>query len=268
MQLIKSSLLISVLPALVLLCSACKNSDDKGSITFSIEGSLLNADNKTLYIEEMTPDNGAQFVDSIFCDKNGHFKYSGSMNYQTFFILHNTEYDYIVLLPDNGETIKISGNCDKLDESYYVDNSQGSLLLWQIQNYINDANIAISNIAQLDKKNRATLSDTQYEQAHKVTDSLFIAEHSTAYLMFYNFIQDNAGSLATLYAVDAPFNHTGRIFYAQPDFEVFELVLDGLENSMPTNPHTQFFKTRVEKIRSARILEQQQQQADQRIIVE
>ena len=235
---------------------------------FDIEGTLTNAANKTLYIEEMTPDNGAQFVDSIFCDRNGHFTYKGHMDYATFFNLHTAEYDYIVLLPCDGEHIVVNGDASSFSESYRIEGSEGSQQMWQIQSYINDANMTIADLAKQEQYNRTNLSNDEYEQAHKKTDSIFVAEHQLVYMMFYNFIEDNMGSLSTLYAIDAPFNHTGRVFYAESDFPVFEQVLEGLTETIPDNPHTQFFRTRVERARSARMLSQQQQQPGQEIIIE
>lgn len=245
-------------------CGGKKN----GPMEFSIEGTLDNAEGKMLYLEEVTPDNGAQFVDSIACDKNGHFKYKGTMSYQTFFNLHNNQYDYVVLLPSGGEKIELTGNCNDLASSYIVNGSTESRLMWQIQSYINQANLAIADIAQQDKENRANLSEKEYQAAHEITDSIFIVERNTIYMMFLNFIDENSGSLSTLYAIDAPFNHSLRVFYPEPDFEVFQMVLDGLENSLPNNPHTQFYKTRVERFRSARAIAQQQQQPGQEIIIE
>lgn len=246
-----------LLTTLAIIATACHSSKKTGELSFSIEGTLDNAAGKTLYIEEMTPDNGPQFIDSIECDKKGHFKFKGSTPYQTFFNLHASEYDYIVLLPEDGDDIEISGDCQNLTETYMVKNSKESQLMWQIQSYINVANNAIADIAAQDRENRDQLSGKDYEKAHKVTDSIFIAEHNTVYLMFYNFIEDNAGSLSTLYAIDAPFNHTGRVFYPEPDFEVFEQVLAGLEEKNPDNPHTQYYRTRIERARSARLLSQQ-----------
>ncbi|MBP5190842.1 MAG: DUF4369 domain-containing protein [Bacteroidales bacterium] len=264
----KSKALIAILAITVLTLAGCKGGKGDGLMTFSIDGKLANAAGKTLYIEEMTPDNGAQFVDSIVCDDNGHFAYKGTMAYQTFFNLHTSDYDYIVLLPNDGEKINVSGDANDLGSSYMVDGSPESRLMWQIQNYINDANHTIADLAQQDKQNRATLSEAEYEKAHAVTDSVFIAEHNLLSVMFLNFIDENLGSLSTLYAVDAPFNRSGRIFYAESDFEVFETVLDGLEQSIPNNPHTQYYRTRVERARSARAIAQQQQQPGQEFIVE
>ena len=259
---------IITLSIAVVLLAGCKDKSVNGTMSFEIKGTFENAAGKTLYIEEMTPDNGAQFLDSITCDKNGNFSYKATMNYQTFYNLHGSEYDYIVLLPNDGEKITLSGDCTNLGTTYRVNGSPESQLMWQIQSYINDANRTIADIAQQDKHNRETLSEADYEAAHNVTDSIFIAERNTLYMMFYNFIEDNRGSLSTLYAVDAPFNHTGRVFYAESNFEVFEAVLEGLAEKNPDNPHTQYYRTRVERARSARMLTQQQQQPGQDFIVE
>ena len=264
----KITKLTTVLAIAIMLLGGCKGKSDNGPMDFSIEGTFTNAAGKMLYIEEMTPDNGAHFVDSIPCDKDGRFSYKGTMDYQTFFNLHSSEYDYIVLLPNDGEKIVLNGDATDLGTTYRVDGSPESRLMWQIQSYINDANRTIADLAQQDKHNRETLSEAEYERAHSVTDSIFIAEHNLVSVMFLNFIEDNSGSLSTLYAVDAPFNHTGRVFYAESDFEVFETVLEGLLQRNPDNPHTQYYQTRVERARSARIIAQQQQQAGQEFIVE
>ena len=149
------------------------------------------------------------------------------------------------------------GNADELSKSYRVECSPESQLLWQIMNYINQANVVIGDLAQREKYNKENLSKAEYEVAHAQTDSIFTVERVTINLMLTNFIEDNAGSLATLYAIDAPFNRSMRVFYEQSDFEMFETVLDGLEAQCPDNPHTQFYRNRVERVCAARMLEQQ-----------
>ena len=266
----KKALYLTTILLFAIGFSSCSGNKEnkKGEMTFVVEGTFENAAGKMLYIEEMTADNGAQFCDSIPCDSKGHFKYEGHMTYQTFFNLHSNEYDYIVLLPNDGEKIELSGKYGQLAITYLVNGSPESRLMWQIVSYINEANDVIANIAQQDKQNKSTLSKDEYEDAKKVTDSIFINEHNVIKQMYLNFITDNSGSLSTLYAIDAPFNQKWRIFYAQSDFEVFEQVLEGLNERCPDNPHTQYFRTRVERMRSERALAQQQQQQGQEIIIE
>ncbi len=252
---------------LLTLCAACHNEKSNGTATFTIEGTFENAANKTLYIEEMTPDNGANFIDSIRCDAKGHFEYKGSMPYQTFFNIHVSPVDYVVLLPRDKEHIVLHGDATRLGSTYRVEGSPESQRMWEIQNHINESNLVIADIAHQDQQNKATMDKQQYEEAHKTTDSIFVANRQLVYVTLYHFIEDNRGSLSTLYAIDAPYNHQMRVFYAESDYEVFEAALEGLLDSVPNNPHTQYFKTRVERIRSARAMAQQQQQPGQEIII-
>lgn len=266
----KKALYITTIILFAIGFSSCGGNKEKkkGEMSFVIEGTFEDAAGKMLYIEEMTADNGAQFCDSIPCDSKGHFKYEGHMTYQTFYNLHCSEYDYIVLLPNDGEKVELSGKFGQLGVTYLVNGSPESRLMWQIQSYINEANDVIAGIAQQDKHNKSTLSEAEYQRAHEVTDSIFISERNLIHQMFLNFITDNSGSLSTLYALDAPFDHKYRVFYAESDFEVFEQVLEGLNEKIPDNPHTQYFRTRVERARSERALAQQQQQPGQEIIIE
>ena len=242
------SICLISLTALILL--SCHGGKNNGTMSFSLEGQLENASGKTIYIEEMTPDNGPQFIDSILCDANGHFKFEGTMHYQTFFNLHGSLYDYVVLLPSDGDKIELTGDANDLGNTYIIKGSPESQLMWQIQNYINQANLAIQELAQQDNNNRSSLSKSDYEKAHAATDSLFLAEWRTTHQMMLNFIDDNPGSLSTLYAIDAPFNHTMRLFYQESDFDIFEQVLQGLDEKCPDNPHTQYYRTRVERARA------------------
>ena len=252
--------LICVICAICVTIISCNGKKGDGLQSFTIEGTLTNATDKMLYIEEMTPDNGPQFIDSILCDAEGHFIYEGTMNYQTFYNLHSSQYDYIVLLPADGDVIELSGDANNLGNTYMVNGASESQLLWQIQNYINQSNITIQELAQRDSQNRNTLSEADYKKAHAVTDSLFLAERQTTYRMLLNFIDNNSGSLSTLYAIDAPFNHNMRVFYQENDFDIFEQVLQGLDEKCPNNPHTQYYRTRVERARA--------QAATQEIVIE
>ena len=243
-----------IVPALFTVAIAACGGKNNSESAFTVEGVLAGGENKTLYIEEMTPDNGPQFIDSIKCDKKGHFSFSTAMPYQTFYNLHATQYDFVVLLPSAGETIKINGRYDALGESYTTSGSEGSQQMWTIQQHINESKEFIASLAQAEKANKENLNEQEYARAHAITDSLFIEEYQVVFNLLHTFITDNQGSLATLYAIDAPFNSRNRVFDANEHFSIFEEVLDGLVLSQPDNPHTQYFKMRVERERSRREL--------------
>ena len=88
---------LSSILILTLLLASCGNKNE-----IVIEGTLENGANKTIYIEEMSPESRI-FLDSVRLDSKGHFKYRYAMPYKTFVNVHVSDADYIVLLPDMGE---------------------------------------------------------------------------------------------------------------------------------------------------------------------
>ncbi|MCR5821313.1 MAG: DUF4369 domain-containing protein [Bacteroidales bacterium] len=226
--------------------SAC----DKNS--FTISGTLENGADKTIYLEELTPE-GTLFIDSIKLDNQGHFKYSYKMPYQSLYNLHTTADNYIILLPDYGEKIDITGDYRNLSMTYNVTGSPQSILLWQLQDYTNDGSRLIIELVdttnyykQLQADGLATEAQVKAKKAE--TDSIYRLAFTAQQDYVCRFIEENPGSLATLIALYKPFNNRPLIA-PESNFDYYEFVLDGLQERQPDNPHTIHFKNTVERMR-------------------
>ena len=248
---------------LVMFFAGCKKENK-----FTIEGTIDNGAGKVMYIEELTPD-GPHFLDSIKLDKRGNFTYKGKYDYQTFYNLHTSAVDYVVLLPYKGEKIKVSGVFDSLSLSYKVDGSKESATLWQLQDYSNYGAYKLRDIVASDRANRErfgiqtveekgmmkVIGDTvAYRKAKQETDSLYREAYDEQVMYITQFLQDNSGSLATLIALYKPFNGNHPIIDVDryPElFTYYEQVLQGLEENEATadNPHTIAFKNVMERVR-------------------
>lgn len=228
----------------VLFCVACGHKE-----RFTLEGTLANGAGRTLYIEELTPD-GPVFLDSIRLDGEGHFEYHHKLPYETFYNLHSSPVDYVVLLPKQGEHITVTGDSKSLQWSYQVSGSEGSTLLWQLQDYSNYGIDVLTELVQKDQENRNKYGadSKEYKKAKEETDSVYreAAQEQVDYVA--HFIQEHQGSLATLIALYKQFNQHD-IIAPEVNFDYYELVLEGLEESHPDNPHTILFKNRVENLR-------------------
>ena len=230
-----------------LLLSACHKN------TFVIEGTLDNGANKTIYIEEITPNEGPLFIDSVKLDGKGHFTFRYKPPYESFYNIHVTNEDYVVLLPKGGEKVKLTGDYTMLESTYQVEGSPESTLLWQLQDYSNQGTETLKDIVATDTKNRQLLangdmSQEEYDHEHDITDSIYAATYAEQQQYVVHFIEDNLGSLSTLIALYKPFNNHPLIDPSN-SFEFYEAVLEGLQENMPDNPHTLHFKNSVERIR-------------------
>ena len=134
--------------AVALLLSACHK-----KAAFTVEGTIADANGNAMYIEELTPD-GPVFLDSIKPDAEGHFKWSHELPYPTFYNLHCTATDYIVLLPLEKERIVIEGTFKNLQRTYKTSGSHETELLWQLQDYTNHGIDELIEILKIDNANR------------------------------------------------------------------------------------------------------------------
>jgi len=233
--------------AAILALASCGNKND-----IIIQGTLANGAGKVIYIEEMTPESRL-FIDSVKLDNKGRFKFRYTMPYKTFYNVHVTDADYIVLLPDPGETITIDGSYDSLSNTYHLKGGPESQLLWQLQDYSNHGNQSLREIVATDQQNQQMLAQgqmtqAQYDEARTATDSLYLAAFADQQQYIVHFIQDNLGSLTTLIALYKPFNNRPLV-NPEDSFEFYEAVLEGLQQEIPDNPHTLNFKNQVERTR-------------------
>ena len=238
---------LTLLIAIITMLSSCGHKN-----TFTIEGTIDNAAGKTFYLEEITPD-GAQFIDSITLDNKGSFKIQHELPYPTFYNLHCSDIDYVVLLPQAGEKLEISGDATAFSLTYHVSGSPESQLLWQLQDFSNDGLHELQDLVKTDRENRAQYGEetADYKRAKEATDSIFRDIFNEQFEYIHKFIEENRGSLSTLIALYKPFNNMA-IINPTHNFEEYETVLEGLKENYPDNPHTLQFQNTVEHLRHAR----------------
>ncbi len=246
---IKSPITLAAL-LLALLASGCHHD------TFTIRGTLEGGANKTIWLEELSPE-GPIFIDSIHLDKNGSFKYRCKMPYQSLYNLHTSADHYIVTLPNYGEKITVNGKWENLQLTYKVEGSPESALLWQLQQYTNDGTKILYDLVDTFNHYDAMLqggviAQETFNAKKEITDSIYRAAYLEQQEYICRFIDENQGSLATLIALYKPFNNHDLIDLRNPDnIAYYDKVMEGLQNKCPDNPHTLHFKNTLEHLRSA-----------------
>lgn len=239
-----------ILLIFALLFVGCKND------TFTISGTIDGGAGKTLWLEELAPD-GPFFIDSIHLDSKGQFKYKYKMPYRSLYNLHTTAENYIVTLPDYGEKIEIYGNWENLSVSYDIQGSFESSLLWQLQQYTNDGAKILNELIDTTEYYARLFADKRVDEAtvlakKEMTDSIYHMAFEEQQEYVCRFIEENQGSLSTLIALYKPFNNRLLIDTRDPNsIDYYDLVLEGLQERYPDNPHTLHFKNTTEHLRSA-----------------
>ncbi|MBQ9417758.1 MAG: DUF4369 domain-containing protein [Bacteroidales bacterium] len=226
--------------AVLLGLTACHNE------SFTLEGTIEGGAGKSLYLEEMTPA-GSAFADSIAVDAGGHFKYKHPLPYQSLYSLHTSAENYIVLLPDEGETIVVEGDWANLSMTYTVSGSEGSQLLWELQQQSNASEGVVMQLVDTTERyarllQEGVVSEATVRDKKQTTDSIFRQTRQEFRDYVCRFLEDNQGSIATLIALYKPFNSRPLIDSRDSACAVwYQLVAEGLEREHPNNPHTLHF---------------------------
>lgn len=244
----KRNLLILALTAL--LAVACNDSN-----TFQLSGQLDNGAGKTIYVEEISP-NEVIFIDSVKLDNQGHFSFEYAMPYESIYTLHTSPTDYIMFIPKNGEKISVTGDYNRLSWTYEISGSPESTILWQLQDFTNESNMQINSLVdslqQLDYKLQSNLiTQSQYDNQKAVYDSIFYSGYGMMKDYVRHLIQENSTSLASLIAVHRRYNNNQQpLIDPEYNTEIYEQVLSGLQTSLPDNPHTKHFYNEVAHYRA------------------
>ncbi len=240
----KTTIYIAIL--LATMVSSCKKD------SFTVSGTIQNGANKTLYIEEMSPKERI-FLDSIRLDAQGHFEYTYKAPYESFYNIHDSENDYIMLIPQNGENIELTANYGALAPTYTVRGSEHSIEIWKLITYCDEGNETLIDIVAQDNANRKQYAGDNegYKTAKQHTDSLYWSLYKTQSEYVKNFINENYGSLSTLIALYKPLGANHALIDLQRDvneLKYYDIVLKGLEEKIPDNPHTIHFKQTVDEM--------------------
>ncbi|MEG2336848.1 MAG: DUF4369 domain-containing protein [Bacteroidales bacterium] len=86
---------------------------------FAIHFDLSNANERKVYISELTVE-GEVILDSIRIEKDGSGSYIGKVEHRSMYMIktENNLLNFVTLLPDSTEIIKVSANYDSLVETY------------------------------------------------------------------------------------------------------------------------------------------------------
>ena len=187
--------------------SACKSDYrsrnrmvDKEKPSFTLEGILKDGNNKTLLIQEMKT---VAFltIDTVSLDTDGTFRYKNTLNFPTFYSLKNESGDHIILLPNEFESINISG--DYSFDSYELKGSPDSEAIadlhFKTRQFFNEVAV-ISSIT------RDSINSPDYSRIKMKLLTNYDSLYSELRKYSINFIEKNATSPVIILALN---NQTG-----------------------------------------------------------
>ncbi len=241
------------------LLLGCKTEDKEDYHEFILKGSFDTDEKLTITIEELTPAD-LLVLDSITTDASGRFVFRMEMDEAGFYILRESRDNFVTLLIEPGETINLTGNAKDLRETCRVEGSEGTSLLFELNDRLYANMAKVDSLADLYRKSRYSPDFEQIRhELNKAYTNIF--EDHRQYVK--KFIKDNPHSLASLIALYQYFGDK-VILRETEDFKYFKKLSKSLSEVYPTNRHVIDLRKRVSDVKRRKM---QRQLAEEKLAV-
>ena len=224
------SIKIAFIACLVLLTSCGKT--NKASISGELSNSII----ATLYLTEFDLVSN-KIIDSVQIKANGKFKFKVKLDAPRFYQIMFNQSNFILLLVEPGEKIKIIANASNLNQTYTVEGSKLS----------NDVQLLNSQLSQtkqtLDSLNRIALANAEkpdYVELVTKLDSQYIETLKAQRKFSIKFILENLNSMASIVALYQQIDNDNYVLNSNRDLQYVKLVSDSL---LKHYPETKIVKT-------------------------
>jgi hypothetical protein len=223
---------------LLQLVFSCKDTEKQNQVVIS--GSFDNTKGETVYLEEL----GIKDLiiqDSSKINASGEFTFRFELNDPAFYVIKLSPTNFFTLLVSKGEHIELSGDAMELARTYRVKNSEGSVLLWQLDSAKRSVFKQFDSLRSIWDENRNAPNNLEIRNHLDSVANLIIKEHKNWLLAF---ISLHDGSLANLIAVWQTIGQR-PMFTLEEDLSVFEMIQTNLIAHFQEHPHALDLSRRV-----------------------
>jgi peroxiredoxin len=209
---------------------ACK---DKNS--FIVEGVIKGKTEKTIYLNKVDV-NTPVLIDSAKIGKKGSFRFSVKASAPDFYQLGFSATNFITLLAEPGEKIKLSFSDNNLYQNYTVEGSDGSTKLQVLDVTLASTKRKLDSLTNLYNK---TSKEKGFDIKGPALESEFSRLIKEQRKKNIEFIINNINSLASIKALYQTITPDTYVLYEPNDLQYLKIVTDSLTRHYPNSKHVQ-----------------------------
>jgi thiol-disulfide isomerase/thioredoxin len=222
----------------ILILAGCTNRN-----SISLEGNIKNKEIKKIYLTRIDVDTYVK-IDSARIRKNGDFRFRFNATEPDFYQIGANNSDFITILTEPGEKIKLTFHSAKLYENYEVTGSAGSQKIKMLDEML------LSTIKKIDSLRIV------YNEVSKSPDSAKLVQSiNEVYLKLVKeqrnknieFILGNLSSFASIKALYQRIDDNTYVLYDPRDLQFLKLVSDTLFFHYPDSKQAKALKKNFEK---------------------
>ena len=217
--------IIPVILVLATIIFACNK--PKG---FVISGKITNAEGRYLYMDELKVASSIPY-DSVIIKKDGSFEFTGRISYPNFYLLRLNPQNFVTLLVDTTEKIKVYGDAANFSRDYIVEGSPGSLLVQELNDHLTKTKHKMDSIRSMTivfrNRENSGMEKVKWEQELADIRKKQI-DYSTT------FVQKHPFSMSSVLALYQKFDDSN---YVIQDLQSLKVAASALNTVFPKSEH-------------------------------
>ena len=229
---------ILYLLSLAFILSGCNNKNN-----FSVNGVIKNTKEKYIYLNRLDV-NTTVFIDSVKISRSGSFKLKTKATGPEFYQLGFSTANFITLLAEPGEKIKLTFSGNNLYEKYTINGSPESEKLRILDLTLAETKRKLDSLSALYTKCSSEPGfDVKGPQLDAEFNDLIKAQRKNN----IEFIINNINSLASIKALYQRINPEAYVLYDPHDLQYLKIVTDSLTRHYPNSKQVQALARDFEK---------------------
>ena len=229
---------ILFLLVLVFIFSGCKDKH-----TFSVEGVIKGETKKYIHINRLDVDTPV-LIDSAKISRKGRFRFKVKAPEADFYQLGFSSADFITLLAEPGEKIRLVFDGKNLFEKYSVSGSGGSEKLLKLDLTLTETKRKLDSLSTVYTK---ASEEPGFDVKGPSLDAEFNKLIKEQRKKNIEFIINNINSLSSIKALYQRINPDIYVLYDPRDLQYLKIVTDSLTHHYPNSKHVQALARDFEK---------------------
>lgn len=243
-KLLPGSVYLILFTVFIVGCKVHETRIKEGELKLS--GTIQGLKSRNLILEELTPSDIIN-IDTIHTDADGSFQYATYIKDAGFYRLRiNNSEEFILIAADPKDDIHITATAPGIGSTYTIAGSDGSAILWQLNQSIQEGLYQADSLRALYHKTKSAANhNTSIKEVFKLQYQTVVENQKSFALKL---IRENPKSLATILALYQPF-HDKQLINEYENIHYFESLSKSLSSVYPHNKHLINLKRRINDIK-------------------
>jgi thiol-disulfide isomerase/thioredoxin len=222
----------------LLLIAGCQSKN-----TFTIKGNVKESKNKTIQLKRVNV-NTLMLIDSSKVSSNGKFKFKIKATYPDFYQLGFSNTDFITILTEPGEKIKLVFNGTDLSQNYTVSGSEGSEKVRMLDMRLARTKLRLDSLRTLYE---AASKEPDFETKGPLLENEYMNVLKDIRKKNIEFIINNIKSMASIKAIYQRIDENAYVLYDPRDLQYLKIVSDSLGRYYPNSVNVQALSEDVKR---------------------